>query len=82
MAKKLNVRKDTMKQMFHYVKRHSFFIALSIYAYNHRKSEKAGEPYAFKAVPTAICFIVSFISLFSFGRPFIRCITRFIPSRL
>ena len=30
MAKKLNVRKDTMKQMFHYVKRHSFFIALSI----------------------------------------------------
>ncbi len=30
MAKKLNVRKDTMKQMFHYVKRHSFFIVLSV----------------------------------------------------
>ena len=28
--KKLNVRKDTMKQMFHYIKRHSLFIALSI----------------------------------------------------
>ena len=30
MAKKLNVRRDTMKQMFHYIKRHSLFIALSI----------------------------------------------------
>ena len=30
MAKKLNVRKDTMKQMFHYIKRHSFFIVLSV----------------------------------------------------
>ena len=28
--KKLNVRKDTMKQMFHYIKRHTPFIALSI----------------------------------------------------
>ena len=30
MAKKLNVRKDTMKQMFQYVKKHSLFVALSI----------------------------------------------------
>ena len=30
MAKKLNVRKDTMKQMFQYVKKHSLFVVLSI----------------------------------------------------
>ena len=30
MAKKLNVRKDTMKQMFQYVKKHSLFVILSI----------------------------------------------------
>jgi len=30
MAKKLNVRKDTMKQMFQYVKKHSLFVFLSI----------------------------------------------------
>ena len=28
--KKLTVRKDTMKQMFQYVKKHSLFVALSI----------------------------------------------------
>ena len=30
MAKKINVRKDTMKQMFQYVKKHSLFVILSI----------------------------------------------------
>lgn len=30
MAKKLNVRKDTMKQMFQYVKKHSLFVILSV----------------------------------------------------
>ena len=30
MAKKLNVRKDTMKQMLQYVKKHSLFVILSI----------------------------------------------------
>ncbi len=30
MAKKLNVRKDTMKQMFQYIKKHSLFVVLSI----------------------------------------------------
>ena len=30
MAKKLSVRKDTMKQMFRYVKKHSLFVALSV----------------------------------------------------
>ena len=30
MAKKLNVRKDTLKQMFQYVKKHSLFVALSV----------------------------------------------------
>ena len=30
MAKKLNVRKDTMKQMFQYVKKHNLFVILSI----------------------------------------------------
>jgi len=30
MAKKLNIRKDTMKQMFQYVKKHSLFVILSV----------------------------------------------------
>jgi len=30
MAKKLNVRKDTMKQMLQYVKKHSLFVILSV----------------------------------------------------
>ena len=30
MAKKMNVRKDTLKQMFQYVKKHSLFVMLSI----------------------------------------------------
>ena len=30
MAKKLNVRKDTMKQMFGYIKKHSLFVVLSV----------------------------------------------------
>ena len=30
MAKKLNVRKDTMKQMLQYVKKHSLFVFFSI----------------------------------------------------
>ena len=30
MAKKLSVRKDTMKQMLHYVKKHSVFVFLSV----------------------------------------------------
>lgn len=46
------------------------FVCLSIYLYNHRKSEKAGEPYAFKSVPTLIAFLVSFVSAILLGMMF------------
>ena len=46
------------------------FVGVSVLAYNHRKSEKAGEPYAFKAVPIIICFVVSFVSSIVLGLVF------------
>ncbi len=41
--------------------------ALNIYLYNKRKSEKAGEPFAFKFVPLIISIIISFVAFHLFG---------------
>lgn len=43
------------------------FTALSVYIYNRRKSEKAGEPYAFRLIPFIISLIVSFVASILLG---------------
>lgn len=42
-------------------------LVLNIYLYNKRKSEKAGEPFAFKFVPFVISIIISFVAFHLFG---------------
>ena len=43
------------------------FVAISIFLYNRRKSEKAGEPYAFRVVPYINTLIISFASAIILG---------------